>query len=230
LETRRSAEGLCADWGSPTGTAAERGGPYLKSGDVLEAGELRVRAGEIVGLAGLVGSGRSRLLRSLAGAADGGVVAVGGRPVAPSLRARVGAGVVLVPEERKAEGLVLRLPVRANTTLAVIATNARLRKVDCTKVAQMAHDGLARAIKPVHLTRDGDTIFALSTAPGQLDPRSLAVLSVAAEDVLSRAIIRAVQRATYNDLMDQQIETAIANQGAGDLDALFRQGDTWEVE
>jgi 2-oxoglutarate ferredoxin oxidoreductase subunit beta len=43
-------------------------------------------------------------------------------------------------------------------------------------------------------------------------------------------VIRDVQRATYNDLMDQQIETAIANQGAGDLDALFRQGDTWEVE
>ena len=51
----------------------------------------------------------------------------------------------------------------ANTTLAVIATNARLRKVDATKVAQMAHDGLARAIVPVHLTRDGDTIFACAT-------------------------------------------------------------------
>jgi ABC-type sugar transport system ATPase subunit len=67
---------------------------------VLEAGSLRVRAGEIVGLAGL---------------AD---VVVGGRPVGSSLRARIGSGVVLVPEERKAEGLVLRLPVRMNTTLA----------------------------------------------------------------------------------------------------------------
>jgi ABC-type sugar transport system ATPase subunit len=97
---------------------------------VLEAGELRVRAGEIVGLAGLVGSGRSRLLRSLAGAAHGDAVSVGGRSVAPSLRARVGAGVVLVPEERKAEGLVLRLPVRENTTLADLRSVARHGFID----------------------------------------------------------------------------------------------------
>jgi ABC-type sugar transport system ATPase subunit len=97
---------------------------------VLEAGELRVRAGEIVGLAGLVGSGRSRLLRSLAGAGAGDVVSVGGRRVAASLRARVGAGVVLVPEERKAEGLVLRLPVRENTTLADLRSVARHGFID----------------------------------------------------------------------------------------------------
>jgi ABC-type sugar transport system ATPase subunit len=85
---------------------------------VLEAGPLHVRAGEIVGLAGLVGSGRSRLLRALAGAGHGSEVVVDGRPVGSSLRARIDSGVVLVPEERKAEGLVLRLPVRMNTTLA----------------------------------------------------------------------------------------------------------------
>ena len=97
---------------------------------VLEADSLRVRAGEIVGLAGLVGSGRSRLLRSLAGAHAGSAVRVGGRDVAPSLRARVGAGVVLVPEERKAEGLVLRLPVRENTTLADLGSVARRGWID----------------------------------------------------------------------------------------------------
>jgi ABC-type sugar transport system ATPase subunit len=82
--------------------------------------DLEVRAGEIVGLAGLVGSGRSRLLRTLAGAHGraAGTVHVGERPVADSVRAAVRAGVVLVPEERKTEGLVLPLPVRANTTLA----------------------------------------------------------------------------------------------------------------
>ncbi len=92
--------------------------PAAREEVVLEAGALSVRAGEIVGLAGLVGSGRSRLLRSLAGAGHGAGVVVGGRPVGSSLRARIGSGVVLVPEERKAEGLVLRLPVRMNTTLA----------------------------------------------------------------------------------------------------------------
>jgi len=54
-------------------------------------------------------------------------------------------------------------PDGANTTLAIVATNARLRKVDATKLAQMAHAGLTRAVIPAHLTRDGDTIFACAT-------------------------------------------------------------------
>jgi ABC-type sugar transport system ATPase subunit len=106
--------------------------PLGPAGDevVLESGDVRVRAGEIVGLAGLVGSGRSRLLRSLAGAGPGTAISVGGRSVAPSLRARVAAGVVLVPEERKAEGLVLALPVRENTTLADLRSVARHGWID----------------------------------------------------------------------------------------------------
>ncbi len=50
-----------------------------------------------------------------------------------------------------------------NTTIGVVATNARLTKVQATKVAQMAHDGLARAIYPAHTMGDGDAIFALAT-------------------------------------------------------------------
>jgi ABC-type sugar transport system ATPase subunit len=82
--------------------------------------DLDVRAGEVVGLAGLLGSGRSRLLRTLAGANPraAGTIAVGGREVRGGVRAAVAAGAVLVPEERKTEGLVLDMPVRANTTLA----------------------------------------------------------------------------------------------------------------
>ena len=49
------------------------------------------------------------------------------------------------------------------TTLAVVATNAPLTKTQATKVAQMAHDGFARAIYPVHTQVDGDTVFALAT-------------------------------------------------------------------
>lgn len=84
--------------------------------------DLDLRAGEIVGVAGLVGSGRSRLLRTLAGEHPraAGTVEVGGRPVPSSVRRAIAAGVVLVPEERKTEGLVLPLPVRANTTLAAL--------------------------------------------------------------------------------------------------------------
>ncbi len=57
------------------------------------------------------------------------------------------------------EGMLLR---NINTTLVVVATNARLSKVDCYRVAQRAHDGMARAIVPSHTTFDGDTTFALS--------------------------------------------------------------------
>ena len=49
-----------------------------------------------------------------------------------------------------------------NTTLGIVATNARLTKPQVTKVAQMAHDGLARAVHPVHTTVDGDVVFAAS--------------------------------------------------------------------
>src|SRR5260370_12229052 len=50
-----------------------------------------------------------------------------------------------------------------NTTIGIVATNAKLTKVQAQKMAQMAHDGFARAISPVHTPGDGDTIFSLAT-------------------------------------------------------------------
>jgi ABC-type sugar transport system ATPase subunit len=89
--------------------------------------DLEVHAGEIVGVAGLVGSGRSRLLRTIAGAHPlaSGRIEVRGRQLGRSLRQALRAGVVLVPEERKTEGLVLDLSVAANTTLTVLPTISR---------------------------------------------------------------------------------------------------------
>ena len=55
-----------------------------------------------------------------------------------------------------------------NTTIGTVATNLRLSKSECTKFASVAHDGLARAIRPAHLMNDGDTIFGLSVGPGDL--------------------------------------------------------------
>lgn len=88
-----------------------------------------------------------------------------------------------------------------NTTIGVVATNAALSKAQCKKVAQMAQDGLARAIRPAHTMFDGDTIFALATgerplpsAPGVFGPpQATAVTEIgrAAADCLSRAILRA---------------------------------------
>jgi L-aminopeptidase/D-esterase-like protein len=81
-----------------------------------------------------------------------------------------------------------------NTTVGVVATNAKLSKDQATKVAQMAHDGYARAINPVHTPYDGDTIFALATGTFSETVETLAIGALAAE-AMSEAIARAVRRA-----------------------------------
>lgn len=77
-----------------------------------------------------------------------------------------------------------------NTTLAVVGTNASFDKTALTKVAQMGHDGLARAINPVHTPFDGDTVFALST--GELDGMNLAQVGALAAEAVAEAVVRAV--------------------------------------
>jgi L-aminopeptidase/D-esterase-like protein len=79
-----------------------------------------------------------------------------------------------------------------NTTLAVVATNAALTKTGAQKVAQMAHDGLARTIRPVHTHFDGDTIFALSLGDKSADP---SLVGMVAADVLAQAVIAAAMTA-----------------------------------
>jgi L-aminopeptidase/D-esterase-like protein len=79
-----------------------------------------------------------------------------------------------------------------STTLGVVATNAALNKAQARKVAQMAHDGLARTIRPVHTPFDGDTIFALST--GDL-PVDVGLVGAIAAETLAQAVVRAVQAA-----------------------------------
>jgi L-aminopeptidase/D-esterase-like protein len=82
-----------------------------------------------------------------------------------------------------------------NTTLGVVATNATLTKTQATRVAQMAHDGYARAISPVHTTVDGDLIFTLATGvrPGNVD---VGVIGALAAEVMADAIARAARQAT----------------------------------
>lgn len=82
-----------------------------------------------------------------------------------------------------------------NTTIGVVATNARFDKTQMTKVAQMAHDGLARTITPAHTPFDGDTLFALTTGTAASEA-NLTVAGALAADVVSRAILRAVMQAT----------------------------------
>jgi L-aminopeptidase/D-esterase-like protein len=80
------------------------------------------------------------------------------------------------------------------TTIAVVATNARVSKTQASRIALMADDGLARAINPVHTTGDGDTIFALGTGLWDGEPNVTLIGALAAE-VLSEAIVRAAVKA-----------------------------------
>ncbi len=79
-----------------------------------------------------------------------------------------------------------------NTTLAVVATNAALTKSAATKVAQMAHDGLARVIYPVHTMFDGDAVFALSAGDQSADTNLIGAL---AAEVTAAAILAGVRAA-----------------------------------
>ena len=78
---------------------------------------------------------------------------------------------------------------KGNTTITCIVTNGRLAKAQCTKLASIAHDGYARAIKPVHSTADGDTIFVMAT--GEVDV-NFDALAVIATDQVSKAIANGV--------------------------------------
>ena len=86
---------------------------------------------------------------------------------------------------------------RANTTIAVLATNARLDKASAERLAMMAQDGLARSIRPVHTPQDGDTVFAIATGRHDLgaDPLALGELGTLAADCLARAVARGVYNA-----------------------------------
>jgi len=93
----------------------------------------------------------------------------------------------------KAMARIVDTPATENTVIGVVATNARLTKEQTNKVAQMAHDGIARAVRPAHTMFDGDTIFALAT--GQI-PANVSVIGAYAAEVVAIAIRNAVRAAT----------------------------------
>ena len=80
-----------------------------------------------------------------------------------------------------------------NTTIGVIATNVKLTKAQAKKVAGMAHDGLARCIRPIHTTLDGDTLFCLSTEEIELPAAPVDVVGVLAAKATEQAVIRAIK-------------------------------------
>jgi L-aminopeptidase/D-esterase-like protein len=86
-------------------------------------------------------------------------------------------------------------PAGQNTTIGIVAVNVSWTKAEAAKVAQMAHDGLARAIRPAHMPFDGDTIFALGTGGRQVDQRLLGYIGALAADVMAQAIVSAILHA-----------------------------------
>jgi L-aminopeptidase/D-esterase-like protein len=79
-----------------------------------------------------------------------------------------------------------------NTTIGCVVTNAKLTKTQANKIASIAHNGFARAIRPVHTMADGDTIFVLATGETEVMPDAVGAL---AADVMARAINRAARMA-----------------------------------
>ena len=111
-------------------------------------------------------------------------------------------------------------PPELNTTLAVVATDARLTKSECTRVAGAGHDGMARAISPIHTYTDGDVCFTLAsgarelpetTPDGFLRPTTsrfpqLATIIAAAADAVARAVVHAVVSATSAGAMPSYLD------------------------
>lgn len=88
---------------------------------------------------------------------------------------------------------ILQFSSMHNTVIGVVATNAKLTKEEANKVAQMAQDGLARAVRPAHTMFDGDTLFTLATGRKKADVN---VIGAFAAECVATAIIRATQKAT----------------------------------
>ncbi|MFD8395411.1 P1 family peptidase [Streptomyces sp. NPDC059680] len=140
------------------------------------------------------------------------VVNAAGSVIEPGTGALYGElcqGRVEYPEERVHEAARRRLdesaaknaPPPLNTTLAVVATDASLSKAQAQKLAGTAHDGIARAVRPVHLMNDGDTVFALATGARPLSehPLELNGILAAGADAVTRAIVRGVRAAESVD-------------------------------
>lgn len=90
------------------------------------------------------------------------------------------------------EGRIPPPEMRANTTLAVVVTDARLDKTACRRLATQAHDGFAMALRPAHTAGDGDLVFALSTGDHEVDAITL---GVGATEAVRQAIVRGARAA-----------------------------------
>ncbi|WP_030750904.1 P1 family peptidase [Streptomyces sp. NRRL F-5135] len=205
--------GRGGDWSirpdAATGRAAVEAAAATEYGAPVEEGGVGAGTGALVGqLKGGVGtasvvldSGTTVAALVVANAAGSAVDPltgvlygryVSGRPPYPSPDVHDAA------RRRLAELRERNGPAPLNTTLAVVATDAELSRAQAQKLAGTAHDGIARAVQPVHLLNDGDTVFALATGRRPLtegDPLALNEVLGAGASVVTSAIVRAVEAA-----------------------------------
>jgi D-aminopeptidase len=104
-----------------------------------------------------------------------------------------------LPDKAPADALAMRLKhdAPANTTIAIVATDARLSKAQMKRVAIMAQDGIALALRPAHAPMDGDIVFAATTSRAAREPdaRDLVEIGMLAAECLARAIARGIYEA-----------------------------------
>ncbi|MFE0173763.1 P1 family peptidase [Streptomyces sp. NPDC059002] len=215
-----------------TGRAAVEAAAATAPGTPVEEGNIGAGTGAVVGrIKGGVGSASVRLDSGITVAAL--VVAnASGSGLDPATgvlygqyfgERRVDHPAPEVHEEaqrRLAEAAAKNGPPPLNTTLAVVATDAELTKAQAQKLAGTSHDGMARAVRPVHLLNDGDTVFALATGGRTLaadNPLALNEILAAGADLVTRAIVRALLAAesvatpggtfpSYRDLYEKTSE------------------------
>ena len=124
----------------------------------------------------------------------------GGRPCLPSQDRHTAAEQRRSQAQREtAERTAGSLRPALNTTLVVVGTDAALTRPQAQRLAGSCHDGLARAIRPIHLMHDGDTVFALSTAERTLADGELNQVLAAGADAVTRAVVKAMRAATSVD-------------------------------
>lgn len=188
------------------------------AGGEVVTGTVGAGTGTTLGLAGLKGGLGTASVRLGGGIVVGAVAAVNayGTPCVPDSGELLATPLVPDPALRPVPPRADDTPAPpagvvtpgGNTTLAVVATNARIPHPQLKRTAMSGHDGLARALRPVHTLVDGDTVFALST--GELDPEpaaigdwgdartvgGLAAVQAAAADAVTLAILDGVLSAT----------------------------------
>ena len=188
-----------AEWGREAAKAArdgaiERGSVGVGAGATAGKGAGCVKTKGGIGTASLVLPGGIIVGAMVVVNALGGLV----HPTTGNLYA-TGGGFDIPLLYRPREDGWEEMNSRANTTLGVVATNADLEKSQLIKIADLAHDGLARAIRPMHTMRDGDTIFALApyadrvSLDGTTDARLTDLIGAAAADAVVLAVLDAAE-------------------------------------